>query len=135
MAFRSNLERSIAKALEAGNIEYKYECTKLPYTLHCNYIPDFLLPNGIYLEAKGYLDSDDRRKMLAVKDAHPELDIRFVFQSPYVKISKGSKTTFAKWAEKNGFPWCSHHSIPESWLSLKTNAPTKSKTESKSKSD
>jgi hypothetical protein len=54
--------------------------------------------------------------MLAVKKSNPELDIRFVFQAPYNKINKGSKTTYAKWADKYGFPWCSYSTIPLTWL-------------------
>jgi hypothetical protein len=54
--------------------------------------------------------------MRAVKAANPDLDVRFVFQTPYNKIYKGSKTTYAKWAEKHGFLWCAFHSIPIEWL-------------------
>jgi hypothetical protein len=54
--------------------------------------------------------------MKAVKQANPDVDIRFVFQSPFNKINKGSKTTYAAWAERNGFPWCAYHSIPIEWL-------------------
>jgi hypothetical protein len=68
------------------------------------------------LETKGHLSEEDRRKMRAVKAANPDLDVRFVFQTPYNKIYKGSKTTYAKWAEKHGFLWCAFHSIPIEWL-------------------
>ena len=84
--------------------------------MQCNYLPDFHLINGVFLEVKGRLTSEDRRKMKAVKLCNPELDIRFVFQAPYNKIYKGSKTTYAKWAEKHGFPWCSYQTIPIDWL-------------------
>jgi hypothetical protein len=116
MAFRSGLEEKVAGLLTSLGVSYEYESTKLAYVLRCNYTPDFLLPNGIYLETKGLLDSEDRRKMLAVKADNPELDIRFVFQSPFNKISKGSKTTYAKWCEKHDFKWCSFTSIPIDWL-------------------
>ena len=116
MAFRSGLEEKVADLLCNLGVSYEYESTKVPYVLQCNYTPDFLLPNGIYLETKGQLTEEDRRKMKAVKAANPELYIRFVFQSPYNKIYKGSKTTYAKWADKHGFPWCAFHSIPISWL-------------------
>jgi len=72
--------------------------------------------NGVYVETKGHLTEEDRRKMKAVKAANPELDIRFVFQAPYNKIYKGSKTTYAKWCEKHGFKWAAFHSIPIEWL-------------------
>jgi hypothetical protein len=116
MAFRSGLEEKVADLLTNLGVKYEYESTRIPYQLRCNYTPDFLLPNGIYLETKGHLTEEDRRKMKAVKKDNPDLDIRFVFQSPYNKISKGSKTTYAKWCEKNGFLYCSYSSIPIEWL-------------------
>ena len=60
----------------------------------------FYLPNGIYLECKGYWEAQDRRKIKAVKQLHPEIDLRMVFQSPFNKISKKSefpKTTYAQY--------------------------------------
>jgi hypothetical protein len=116
MAFRSGLEEKVADLLTNLGVKYEYESTKVPYVLRCNYTPDFLLPNSVFLETKGHLTEEDRRKMKAVKAANPELDIRFVFQSPYNKIYKGSKTTYAAWATKNGFLWCAYHSIPIEWL-------------------
>lgn len=116
MRFRSGLEEKVADLLSNLGVSYEYESTKVPYLLQCNYTPDFLLPNGIYLETKGHLTEEDRRKMKAVKQANPDLDIRFVFQSPFNKIYRGSKTTYAQWAEKHGFPWCVYRSIPIEWL-------------------
>lgn len=116
MAFRSGLEEKVADLLFNLGVRYEYESTKLPYILQCCYTPDFILPNGVMLEVKGRLTVEDRRKMLAVKKSNGDLDIRFVFQSPYNKIIKGSKTTYAKWAEKNGFKWCAYHSIPIEWM-------------------
>jgi hypothetical protein len=119
---RSQLEAKIAEFLQRRDINFAYEPDKLPYTIDFEYIPDFRLPNGIYLEAKGLLTYEDRRKMLAVKKHHPELDIRFVFMRPNNTIAKGSKTTYAQWSERNGFPWCNYQQIPSSWL----NSPSKS---------
>ena len=112
MGYRSGLEKQVADLLSGLGVTYEYESTKVPYVLMCSYTPDFLLPNGIYLECKGHLTPEDRRKMVAVKKMNPELDIRFVFQAPFNKITKGSKTTYAKWCEKNGFQWCSYKNIP-----------------------
>ena len=81
-----------------------------------HYNPDFILPNGIYLETKGYWDAKDRRKILSVIKHNPDIDLRMVFQSPYNKISKHSKTTYAKWCEKHGIKWCAFHTIPLDWL-------------------
>ena len=116
MAFRSGLEEKVADLLTNLGISYDYESTKVPYIIHYNYTPDFLLPNGIHLETKGLWEPEDRRKIKAVKEQHPDLDLRMVFQAPYNKISKGSKTTYAKWCDKHNIPWCSFHSIPVEWL-------------------
>ncbi len=70
----------------------------------------------VYLETKGYWDPSDRRKVLAVKRDNPDIDLRMVFQSPYNKISKKSKTTYAMWCEKHAIPWTSFHNIPLDWL-------------------
>tara|TARA_Y100000817_G_scaffold305358_1_gene289355 strand:- start:155 stop:589 length:435 start_codon:yes stop_codon:yes gene_type:complete len=114
--FRSKLEENIANLLEGLGVSYQYESEKLGYTIEHNYTPDFVLPNYTYLEAKGYWDPADRRKILAVKKDNPDADIRMVFQSPYNTINKRSKTTYAKWCEKHDIPWTSYKDIPIEWL-------------------
>jgi len=114
--FRSKLEERVAELLEALKISYEYESTKVPYVIQHHYCPDFVLPNHIYLETKGYWDPADRRKILAVKKDNPDIDLRMVFQAPYNKISKKSKTTYAMWCEKHDIPWTSFHNIPLDWL-------------------
>ena len=114
--YRSGLEERVADLLDGLGITYQYESEKLSYTIEHNYTPDFVLPNYTYLETKGYWDAADRRKVLAVKKANPEIDLRMVFQSPYNKISKKSKTTYAMWCEKHAIPWTSYHNIPLDWL-------------------
>lgn len=85
-----------------------------PATQH-KYTPDFVLPNGIIIEAKGLFEREDRQKHLLIKMQYPDLDIRFVFQTPNLKLYKGSKTTYADWAEKNGFKY-STRQIPDAWF-------------------
>ena len=114
--FRSGLEEQVAKLLEGLGVTYEYESEKVPYTIQHNYTPDFVLPNYVYLETKGYWDPADRRKILAVKRDNPAIDLRMVFQSPYNKINKNSKTTYAKWCEKHDIPWTAYHNIPLEWL-------------------
>ena len=116
MAFRSGLEERVADLLCELGVTYEYESTTVPYVIQHTYTPDFLLPNGVFLECKGYWDSEDRRKIKAVKQQNPDLDIRMVFQSPFNKISKKSKTTYAKWCERLDIPWCSYATIPIEWL-------------------
>ena len=114
--FRSGLEKKVAALLDDLGVGFKYEAQKLCYTLECNYTPDFILPSGIILETKGQFTPEDRRKMLAVIKAHPELDIRMVFQAPFNRIEKRSKTTYAAWCDKHNIKWCAYHSIPVEWL-------------------
>ena len=116
MAFRSGLEEKVADLFVELGVKYEYESTKIPYVIQHNYTPDFLLPNGIFLECKGFWEPEDRRKIKNVKEQHPELDIRMVFQSPFNKISKKSKTTYAQWCDKHNIPWTSFTNIPLNWL-------------------
>ena len=114
--YKSGLEEQVAKLLEGLGVSYEYESCKVPYTIQHHYHPDFILPNHVHLETKGYWSAPARRKIAAVKRDNPELDLRMVFQSPYNKISKGSKTTYAKWCEKHDIPWTHFHNIPIDWL-------------------
>lgn len=118
--FRSLFEFDLARQLKKAKVKFKYEETKISYVLEKTYTVDFdILPNGIHIEAKGVLTPADRTKMRAVKEQHPDLDIRFVFQNSKNKLSKNSKTTYAQWADRHGFPWA-HKRIPKEWLKPKT---------------
>ena len=114
--FRSKLEERVAHLLRELGVSYEYEHAQVPYIIQHHYVPDFVLPNHVYLETKGYWAPADRRKILAVVRDNPELDLRMVFQAPYNTISKKSKTTYAKWCEKHNIPWTSFHNIPLDWL-------------------
>ena len=112
---RSRLEEQVAALLKKLDIKFEYEPDKFSYVIEAKYTPDFKV-GDVYLETKGFFKPADRRKMLAVKKANPDLDVRLVFQAPYNKISKSSKTTYAMWPERHGFQWCSYTTIPLSWL-------------------
>ena len=114
--YRSQLEEKVADLLIKLGVTYDYETVKLAYTIPHNYYPDFILPNGVILECKGYWDAADRRKIKSVKEQNPDIDLRMVFQSPFNTISKKSKTTYAKWCEQRGIPWTSFQDIPLDWL-------------------
>ena len=114
--FKSKLEERVASLLEGLGVSYEYESNKVPYIIQHHYVPDFVLPNHVYLETKGYWAPSDRRKILAVVRDNPDLDLRMVFQAPYNTISKKSKTTYAQWCEKHNIPWTSYHDIPLEWL-------------------
>ena len=116
MTYRSGLEDRVSKFFDKQAIPYLYEIQKFDYVTESRYTPDFFLKNGVIIECKGFLKPSDRRKMIAVKKQHPELDIRFIFQRNNT-ITKQSKTTYGDWADKHGFPWCVYPAIPQSWLS------------------
>jgi len=115
--YRSKFEETVAKKLEDAGVNYSYEPIKIQYEVNQvrKYTPDFLLPNGIIIETKGRFVAADRMKHLRIKEQIPELDIRFVFQNPNVKLSKTSKTSYAQWCDKNGFKWASKE-VPQEWL-------------------
>lgn len=120
-AYRSGLEDTIAAQLKAAGIRATYEKHKLPYVIPATnhiYTPDFVLPNGIIVEAKGLFEVADRQKHLLVKKQYPHLEIRFVFSNPNTKIYKGSKTTYAMWCEKYGYKYAKGY-IPSEWLTDK----------------
>lgn len=121
--FRSKSEIEVCKSaslLIGDEGKDYYEKVALPFSYEISklYTPDFIVPRkAMVLEVKGYFPSSDRTKMLLVKQYFPKLDIRFVFDTPNKTISKGSRTTYAKWAEKNGFPWCSTANFPtKDWI-------------------
>ena len=64
--------------------------------------------------------NEDRRKMLAVKAAHPNIDIRLCFQNAKVKLSRAPRSlTYGQWADRHGFVWCQGH-IPTTWFDERT---------------
>jgi hypothetical protein len=99
--YRNPFEARCARDLGPG---WDYEPIKLPYVLECVYVPDFVDHAGKRIvEAKGRFPASDRRKMLAVKKAHPDYAYEIWFTNPDAAINKGSKTTNKAWAEKHGF--------------------------------
>jgi len=118
--YRSGLEDKLVDSLSKIQKEVRYESLKVEWEdlRYRTYTPDFLLDNGIIIEAKGQFDSEDRHKHKCVRRQHPELDIRFVFSNSRAKLYKGSKSTYADWCSKNKFKW-SHRTIPDEWLNEK----------------
>lgn len=111
---RSGWERTLDTQLKRAKVRYSYESEKIPYVINHTYCPDFVLGNGIRIEAKGYFRPGDVSKYRAVKAQNPDLDLRFVFMDADKKIP-GQKTTHAGWCERHGFQWASG-SIPKEWL-------------------
>lgn len=116
--FRSGLEERIWDAAKRSRQKLEYEPHYISYVIKGNYLPDFILPNGIYIEAKGYLDAAACRKMKAVKASNPHLDIRFVLQDLNGKRNKRAKLRNWEWCERHKFPYA-EGTIPLAWFKEK----------------
>ena len=127
--FRSGLEEATAADLRSRGIEFDYEKLTIEYekpARKSKYTPDFRLylklggsPDHVrfrIIETKGRFVTADRQKMILIKAQHPTLDIRILFNNPNARISKQSKTTYAMWCQKHGFPFAKGPKVPEEWL-------------------
>ena len=111
--YKSKLEKELAALLGPSA---KYETTELSFVKNHKYYPDFTMSDTVYIEGKGYFDSEDRAKHLLIKEQHPDKTIRFVFYNSKNKIHRQSKTTYADWCEKHGFQYCDiKDGIPKDW--------------------
>ena len=100
-------------------MKFEYETLEIGYTIpesKHKYTPDFILPNGIIVEAKGKWDYASRKKMLLVIAQNPHLDIRMLFMRASNKIRKGSPTSYADFCEKNNIKWAQGPEVPKEWL-------------------
>lgn len=107
--FKSKLEERVWERLIKEFPSVKYEPEKFKYTQPAQdrtYTPDFKTGRRkLYIEAKGKLDLDTRKKMLWFRDCNPDIRIIFLFQNPDNKLTKRSKTSYGMWADENGFEW------------------------------
>ena len=79
--YRSGLEIKVKDYLRERKVRFKYESLKIEWEdlMYRTYTrPHY---NGLIKKLKGRFTSDDRRKHIAIKKQHPELDIRFVFEN------------------------------------------------------
>jgi len=108
--FKSKLEEKVWNTLVKEYPSVEYEPTKIKYIQPVQdrtYTPDFKTDASkeIYLEAKGLLDLETRKKMIWFRDCNPHVRIIMLFQNASNKLHRGSKTTYAMWAEANNFEW------------------------------
>ena len=116
--FRSGFERQVYNeaVANAGELEFEPRDKHLFYNRPSQYIPDFVLSNGIIVECKGRFTSADRTKMLRVRRENPFSDIRFVFQRANNRLTKSkNSSTYWEWCERHGFMWAEGN-IPVEWL-------------------
>ena len=107
--YRSGLEIKVKDYLKERKVRFKYESLKIEWEdlMYRTYTPDFILHNGLIIETKGRFTTDDRRKHMNIKKQHPNLE-----------LSKGAKTTYALWCDRNNFLYADRV-IPEEWLKEK----------------
>lgn len=109
--FRSKFEERLSRHLE--HLGFKYEPIKIDYTVpesKHKYTPDFVKGRLIY-ELKGRWTATDRKKMRLLVEQHPEYEIIMVFQNPNIKITKGSKTSYADYCNKYNIKWKDYKDI------------------------
>jgi hypothetical protein len=108
-SFKSKLEEKVWSVLKKNFPTVKYEPQRFKFIqpeVERTYIPDFKTGrSNIFIEAKGKLDLETRKKMVWFRDSNPTIRIIFLFMNPDNKITKRSKTTYAMWATDNGFEW------------------------------
>jgi len=121
----------VAAQLDAHGVKYGYEISKFKYkkrvksgecdscghrkvSQNKNYLADFTIHNGDIVEAKGYFHASDRAKMLAVREANPDIRIAFIFGADN-KLSKKNDKRYSEWCNDHGFLFCIRK-IPGSWF-------------------
>ena len=129
--FRSKFEYSVASDLWKRKIAFGYEVESFPFFLEMyrgecrecgskdvvssrSYTPDFFLPGGVVVEAKGKFTPKNRTRMLAFKESNPGVDIRMLFMRNNW-ISSKKRSTYGDWCDKHGFPW-SVGTVPKDWI-------------------
>jgi hypothetical protein len=110
MGYRSMSEVRFASKLKDEGIKFGYETDKFKYQYKPQtYTVDFTIRKGKgsprYYEYKGKLDGPTRKKLRAIKDSNPQLDLRLVFEKPNNKLYKGAKMRYWQWADRYGFKW------------------------------
>lgn len=118
--FKSKFEGYVAEYLGE---DYQYEVAKLDFIQpqqKRKYTPDFQIAENTFIECKGIFSADDRKKMLWVREQHPDKTFLLLFYNANQKLRKGSSTSYSDWADKNGFVWADWYKegrkIPDNWL-------------------
>ncbi len=111
---RSTFEDTLATNMKLSGLPFEYEPADCHLGYMLAYIPDFRLPNGIIVEAKGFFDATDRTKMIRVRQANPSADIRFVFMKDN-KLYSGSESRYSDWCKRYGFKYHIGTQVPPEW--------------------
>jgi len=103
---RSMGEVRLAAWLTENGLDYEYESEKWEYQHELqHYTPDFKV-GDVYLEYKGKMTDETRKKLLSIKRCNPDKDLRIVFERPQNKLRKGAKMLYSQWATSTlEIPW------------------------------
>ena len=138
--FASGFEHTIYKQLKQAGLKeaqvgYEEEAFELWLPVHrgyhclccgetksinkrSRYTPDFFIgekgDRDFIIETKGRFTALDRKKALAIKTQHPHLDYRMLFEYDN-KLSKGAKSRYSEWCEKNDITWAVKE-VPIEWI-------------------
>jgi hypothetical protein len=128
---RSKFETRVGIDLEERGVDFEYERESYkykakPYNAKCedcgskkvfetrSYTPDFFLPNGIIIEAKGRWMPKERKILKALKESNPELDIRMLFMRDNWLTTKHVQR-YSDWCDKNGIGYAVGR-VPQGWV-------------------
>lgn len=128
----SKFEYDIAMDLKNKGVDFAYEAETFKYTVevphtYCKecgdkpalktarYTPDFRLPNGIIVESKGRWTSEDRKKIAAMYEQYPDMDLRMLFKSNNW-LTKNHKESYSSWCDKRGIRYHVGNIIPQEWI-------------------
>lgn len=130
--YKSKLEYDVATNLHNRSIFFDYEtrsydyiipvmhsicpeCGTGPANLPRTYTPDFFLGNGIVVECKGRFTAEERKKHIAMKEQHPDLDLRMLFQTNNWLTAR-KKKRYGDWCDSKGIKWAAGRSVPQEWI-------------------
>lgn len=82
-----------------------YEPERLEYVLKHTYRYDFLMPNGIAIESKGFFRPGDQRTILAIRAQGYDLRMLLMYD----------RLPMVQWCEKHGVPYSIGTKIPKEW--------------------
>ena len=110
--FKSGLERKFAELLLKYNVKAEYEAKRFEFVRMAHYTPDWKVSDSLFIETKGYFSPRNRGDLLSFREQHPSIEIFLVFSAPNNRLTSKSKTTYAEWADRHNFRWCSISKFP-----------------------
>lgn len=133
---RSKFEEKVAANLTKLNVAFEYEPYQVQYwspvrSALCNlcngaqvvkarwYTPDFVLKNGVIIEAKGKFTSANRSAIIDILDTSVYIDrrnFRLLFMADNTFGKKGKR--YSDWCNQNGiiFHVSRQGEIPQEWI-------------------